>query len=282
MRQNPFSISTGQRQFGRPVAISAGEFISDDPKEVPRFAASPEALETIRRIKEKHGLDVEVRPFRDNMGGVYFYDGPGGHYDQEKRIVGLGLQNPAQFILEHELGHATDPYLPKAHEAEKEIERLFFEKMASGELDTPTKRFMFRQLGVPRKRLGLELTAQKYAADRMRERGFSDELTGSDLANYPMRYIDQGIRQSDMNETTGDIVPDAFMGQFMEKVYAPATGLYPQASAPYLMPNANTRVEYNDVLRDRLFELYQDKAYGDAVDREKRTAADYAERRLQN
>ena len=271
-----------ERRGKLPVAISAGEFISDESKEAPRFAASPEALETIRRIKEKHGLDVEVRPFGDGMRGVYFYDGPGGHYDQEKRFIGLGLQNPAQFILEHELGHATDPYLPKAIEAEREIERLFFEKMASGELDTPTKRFMFQQLGVPRKRLDIELTAQKYAADRMRERGLSDELTEGDLAKYPLAYIDQGIRRSDVSETATNIVPDAFMGQFMKEVYEPATGVYPRGIAPSLMPNANTRVEYSDVLRDRLFELYQDKEYGDAVDRERQTAADYAKRRLQN
>jgi hypothetical protein len=282
MRQSPFDIRTGKRLYGTPVTISAGEFVSDAPTGVPRFAASPEALETIRRIRENHGLDLEVRPYGNDMGGVYFYEGPGGHYDQEKRIVGLGLQNPSQFVLEHELGHATDPYLPKAHESEKEIERLFFEKMASGELDTPAKRFMYRQLGVPRRRLDSELTAQKHAADRMRERGLSDELTRGDLAAYPLAYIDQGIRRSDMNETTEGIVPDEVMGQFMENVYAPATGLYPQPSAPYLMPNANTAVEYGDVLRDRLFNLYQDKAYGDAVERERQRAADYAERRLQN
>jgi hypothetical protein len=68
----------------------------------------------------------------------------------------------------------------------------------------------------------------------------------------------------------------------MEKVYAPATGLYPQLPAPYLMPNANTVVEYGDVLRDRLFNLYQDKEYSDAVERERQRTADYAEKRLQN
>ena len=267
---------------GDSKKISAGEFVSGAPTAPPRFAASPEALETIRRIREKYGFDVEVRPFGEGFGGVYFYDGPGGHYDPEKRIVGLGLENPSQFVLEHELGHATDPYLPKAIESEKEIERLFFEKMASGELDTPAKRFMYRQLGVPRRRLDMELTAQKYAADRMRERGLSDSITRGDLAEYPLAYIDKGIRESDMNEATGGIVPDKVMGQFMENVYAPATGLYPRPVAPYLMPNANTVVEYGDVLRDRLFNLYQDKAYGDAVQRERQRAKDYAVRRLQN
>ena len=282
MRQRPFDIRTGERFYGQPVGISAGEFVSDAPMGVPRFAASPEALETIKRIKEKQGLDVEVRPIFNENSGIYFYSGPGGHYDKEKRTVGLNTRSPSQFVFEHELGHATDPYLPKAAEAEKEIERLFFEKMASGELDTPAKRFMYRQLGVPRRRLDTELTAQKYAADRMRERGLSDEYTRGNLAAYPLAYIDQGIRRSDLNEATGDIVPDKVMGQFIKNVYTPATGLYPQPSAPYLMPNANTVVEYGDVLRDRLFNLYQDKTYGDAVERERQRAADYAERRLQN
>ena len=282
MRQRPFDILTGERFYGKPVAISAGEFVSDAPMGVPRFAASPEALETIRRIREEHGLAVEVLPTAGGNSGIYFYDGPGGHYDKEKRTVGLNTKSPSQFVFEHELGHATDPYLPKAAEAEKEIERLFFEKMASGELDTPSKRFMYRQLGVPRRRLDTELTAQKYAADRMRERGLSDEYTRGNLAAYPLAYIDQGIRRSDLNEATGDIVPDAVMGQFMEKVYDPATKLYPQPAAPYLMPNANTVVEYGDILRDRLFNLYQDKAYGDAVERERQRAKDYAVKRLQN
>ena len=260
--------------------VSAGKF--EKTPEGFRFAGSPEALETIERIREKQGFDVEVRPFSEGWGGVYFYDGPGGHYDPEKRIVGLGLKEPSQFVLEHELGHATDPYLPKAHESEKEIERLFFEKMASGELDTPAKRFMYRQSGFPRRRLDMELTAQKYAEDRMRERGLSDRVTKGDLTEYPLAYIDQGIRRSDLNETTGGIVPDAFMGQFMEKVYDPATKLYSRPAAPYLMPDANTVVDYGDVLRDRLFNLYQDKAYGDAVERERQRAKDYAVRRLQN
>ena len=83
-------------------------------------------------------------------------------------------------------------------------------------------------------------------------------------------------------QISGGIVPDAFMGQFMEKVYDPATKLYSRPAAPYLMPDANTVVDYGDVLRDRLFNLYQDKAYGDAVERERQRAKDYAVRRLQN
>ena len=43
--------------------ISAGNF-EETPKGM-RFAASPEALETIRRVKERTGLDLQVFPMSD-------------------------------------------------------------------------------------------------------------------------------------------------------------------------------------------------------------------------
>ena len=104
MRQRPFDILTGERVYGQPVGVSAGEFVSDALMSVPRFAASPEALETIRRIKEKHGLDVEVLPIFSNNSGIYFYSGPGGHYDKEKRTVGLNVTNPSQFVSQSRSG----------------------------------------------------------------------------------------------------------------------------------------------------------------------------------
>ena len=43
----------------KPQVIPAGSF---DPKTPGRFAATPEVLDTIQRIKDKHGLEVKIKP----------------------------------------------------------------------------------------------------------------------------------------------------------------------------------------------------------------------------
>ena len=194
-----------------PKFIPAGSF---DPKAPGRFAASPEALEAIQRIKDKHGLTVEILPIEEGQPpwalGYFRSVGPGGSNDPETRKVYLG-ENPGLFVLEHELGRAVDPQLLKSHYFTEYLGHEFVDKYNKGELETPAKRLEQYMLGMPRRKLDTELTAQKYALDRMKERGLEDDLSKQDLRQYPLAYIDQGIRRSELGEMfhDGPLVPES-------------------------------------------------------------------------
>lgn len=269
--------------------ISAGNF-EETPKGM-RFAASPEALETIRRVKERTGLDLQVFPTDDpnispNALGYFMHnEKEGGSYDPVKRRI---YMNPSQdelpqFVLEHETGHAVDPLLPKSNRYIDERMGVFLDKIKSGKYNTLAEGLADYMLTFPRRKLDTELTAQRYAQDRMRERGLSDSFTEDDLAEYPLAYIDQGQRRFDMqtvNSVPG-IVPDSMSNSFQNEVIGPMTSLRPQPTAPYLTPNANTRVEYDEALARRLSALYATPGYAEQANEEKQRAEIYAKRRLQ-
>jgi hypothetical protein len=268
--------------------ISAGKF--EKTPEGLRFAGSPEALEAIRRVKERTGLDLEVFPNdpseSPNVMG-YFMRGAeeGGSYDPVKRRI---YMNPSfkelpQFVLEHETGHAVDPLLPKSYKNIEESYRVFTDKYNSGKYNTPAEGLADYMLGLPRRKLDTELTAQRYAKDRMSERGLSDSFTEEDLAEYPLAYIDQGLRSFDVSTALSDrnIVPDSMFNMTKTQVFDPMTSLYAQPPAPYLMPNANTRVEYAGNLTNALLDLYNTPGYAEQVAEERQRAEIYAKRRLQ-
>ena len=266
----------------RPKYIPAGSF---DPEAPGRFAASPEVLETIQRIKDKHGLTVEIVPNEEGVpswaGGYYKTYGPGGSFDPEKRTIYLG-ENPGLFTLEHELGHALDPYLPKSMEYEKALHDQFLDKYYRGELTTPAERLEALMLGVPRRRLDTELTAQKYALDRMTEKGLEDDETRADLRSYPLQYIDQGFRQSELGEmnTDGPIVPDSVMRKKQEVFDMPYGDVYPGQVRTSFTPNANTVVDFGDSVVNKLLKLSLDKNYQKTRQKEMDRAKAYATRRM--
>ncbi len=269
--------------------ISAGNF-----EETPagmRFAASPEALETIRRVKERTGLDLQVFPMNDPndppgaLGYFRHNEKEGGSYDPVKRRI---YMNPSQdelsqFVLEHETGHAVDPLLAKSNRYLNERMDIFVDKFNSGKYNTHAEALADYMLTLPRRKLDTELTAQRYAKDRMRERGLSDSFTEEDLAEYPLAYIDQGQRKFDVENVNfvGGIVPDSMSNSFQNEVIRPMTSLRPQPPAPYLTPDANTRVEYDEELARRLSALYATPGYGEQANEEQQRAEIYAKRRLQ-
>lgn len=265
-----------------PQVIPAGSF---DPKTPGRFAATPEVLDTIQRIKDKHGLEVKIEPLPEDVpawvGGFYRPDGPGGSYDPETRTVYLG-ENPSLFTLEHELGHALDPTLTKSTNFERVLQDQFFDKLNSGELETPAKRLEAYMLGIPRRRLDVELTAQKYAEERMKEKGLEDDQTREDLREYPLAYIDQGVRQSQLGEmmVDGQDVPDS-VALIKERVFDhPYGDVYSGRVQTSFMPNANTVVDYGDSVANTLLKLALDKNYQKAANKEKDRAVAYATRRM--
>ena len=267
--------------------ISAGKF--EETPQGLRFAGSPEALETIRRIKERTGLDIEVLPTPEStpswVGGFFNPIGEeGGSNDPVKRRVYLNPRDVQQFTFEHELGHALDPYLDKSFREESELFNIFHDRLKKGEYETPAEGLRDYMLGLPRRRLDAELTAQKYARDRMYEQGLKDARTERNLAAYPLAYINQGIRKYEMSTAApGDnnIVPDSVKEIYQREVFDPMTDMYVGPTRGYLMPNANTRVEYGDELTRRLFDLYSSPGYGEEVSKERRRAGNYAQRRLQ-
>jgi len=269
--------------------ISAGNF--EETPEGMRFAASPEALETIRRVKERTGLDLQVFPMNDPnappgaLGYFMHNEKEGGSYDPVKRRI---YMNPSQdelpqFVFEHETGHAVDPLLPKSNRYVNERMGVFLDKFNSGKYNTPAEALADYMLTFPRRKLDTELTAQRYAKDRMRERGLSDSFTEEDLAEYPLAYIDQGQRKFDVENVNfvGGIVPDSMSNSFQNEVIRPMTSLRPQPPAPYLTPDANTRVEYDEELARRLSALYATPGYGEQANEEQQRAEIYAKRRLQ-
>jgi len=266
--------------------ISAGKF--EETPQGLRFAGSPEALETIRRIKERTGLDIEVVPAAEDtpswVGGYFNPIGEGGSNDPVKRRVYINPRGAQQFTFEHELGHALDPYLDKSFRQESELFNVFYDRLQKGEYETPAEGLRDYMLGEPRRRLDAELTANKYARDRMYEQGLKDARTENNLAEYPLAYIDKGIRKFDMSTMASrdsGIVPDSVKEIYQREVFEPMTDMYARPTRGYLMPNANTRVEYGDELTRRLLELYSSPGYGEEVANEKRRAKNYAQRRLQ-
>jgi len=267
----------------RPKYIPAGSF---DPEAPARFAASPEALETIQRIKDKHGLTVDIVPNEEGVpswaGGYFKPDGPGGSFDPEKRTVYLG-ENPSLFILEHELGHAVDPYLPKSKEVEKVLRDQFLDKYFKGEFKTPAERLEAFMLGKPRRKLDTELTAQKYALDRMKEKGLEDDSTRADLRSYPLMYIDQGIRRSELGEMNIDnpyMVPDSVITKKQEVFDTPYGDVFPGQVRTSFMPNANTVVDFGDAVVNTLLKLSLDKNFQKTRQKEMDRAEAYATRRM--
>jgi len=265
-----------------PQVIPAGSF---DPKTPGRFAATPETLDTIQRIKDKHGLEVKIEPLPEGVpswvGGIYYQDGPGGSYDPETRTVYLG-DNPSLFTLEHELGHAVDPTLTKSANFERVLQDQFFDKLNRGELETPAKRLEAYMLGMPRRRLDVELTAQKYAEEKMKEKGLEDDRTREDLRQYPLAYIDQGVRQSQLGEmmVDGQDVPDS-VALIKDEVFdRPYGEVYSEPVQTSFMPNANTVVDYGDSVANTLLKLALDKNYQKAAIKEKDRAVAYATRRM--
>jgi len=276
-------VFTVRNEVGRrPKYIPAGSF---DPEAPGRFAASPEALETIQRIKDKHGLTVEILPIEEGepqwASGYFRSIGPGGSNDPEKRKVYLG-ENPGLFVLEHELGHATDPQLLKSNYFAQYLAEEFVDKYNKGELETPAKRLERYMLGMPRRKLDNELTAQKYALDRMKERGLEDDLSKQDLRQYPLAYIDQGIRGSELGEIfeDGPLVPDSVAVGAAESFSNPYGGVYPGPFRTSFMPNENTVVDFGDRFVNKLLELSLDKNYQDAKQKEIDRAKAYATRRM--
>tara|TARA_A100000171_G_C2107762_1_gene133280 strand:+ start:93 stop:920 length:828 start_codon:yes stop_codon:yes gene_type:complete len=265
-----------------PKKISAGSF---DPEAPKRFAASPEALGTIQRIKDKHGLTVEILPFEEGQPswarGYFRSIGPGGSNDPKTRRVYLG-DNPALFVLEHELGHAVDPQLHKSNQFIEILEKQFFDKYQKGELETPAKRLEYSMLGMPRRKLDTELTAQKYALDRMKERGLEDDLSKQDLRQYPLAYIDQGIRRSQLGEMfeDGPLVPDSVAEKMAEVFSNPYGDVNPGSVKTSFMPNANTVVDFGDRVVNKLLELSLDKNYQKTAQKEVDRARTYATRRM--
>ena len=265
-----------------PKNIPAGFF---DPEAPGRFAASPEVLETIQRIKDKHGLTVEIVPNEEGVpswvGGYFNPSGPGGSFDPEKRTIYLG-ENPSLFTLEHELGHAVDPYLAKSLGFEEVLRDQFLDKYKRGELKTPAERLETFLLGYPRRRLDAELTAQKYALDRMKEKGLEDDRTRADLRLYPLQYIDQGIRQSELGEmsTDGQMVPDSVIRKKQEVFDMPYSDVYPGQVRTSVMPNEHTVVDFSDSVVNKLLELALDKNYQKTAQKEFDRARAYATRRM--
>jgi|TARA_R100000084_G_C4652153_1_gene150458 hypothetical protein len=265
-----------------PQVIPAGSF---DPKTPGRFAATPEVLDTIQRIKDKHGLEVKIEPMPAYApswaAGLYMTEGPGGSYDPETRTVYLG-ENPDLFTLEHELGHALDPTLTKSTNFERELQNQFFDKLNKGELRTPAERLKAHMLGTPRRKLDTELTAQKYALERMKEKGLEDDRTRGDLRLYPLAYIDQGIRTSQRGEMMmdGRDVPDS-VALIKHRVFdRPYGDVYSGQVETSFMPNANTVVDYSDSVANTLLKLALDKNYQKAANKEKDRAVAYATRRM--
>ena len=273
--------------------VSAGKF--EKTPEGFRFAGSPEAQETIRRVKEQTGLDLEVVPFNDPDA---WYDGyfrsdaaVGGSEDPERRRIYMNPKADAlsQFVLEHEVGHAVDPYLLKSNRQSNEMFEPFLRKKEAGEYKTPAEALEAYMLVMPRKKLDTELTAQRYAADKMKERGLSDSYSKGDLADYPLAYIDQGQRTFDLLTAAhahSGIVPDSVAETYGRKVLNPLTSTpyVGRRPAPYIegyTPDQNLRVEYGDELARRLLGLYMTPGYAEQADKIKRRAENYAERRLQ-
>ena len=266
----------------RAKYIPAGSF---DPETPGRFAASPEALETIQRIKDKHGLTLEIVPMEEGAptwaGGYFKTIGPGGSYDPETRRVYLG-KNPGLFVLEHELGHAVDPQLAKSNQFTEYLGQIFADKYQKGELETPAERLEYYMLGEPRRKLDTELTAQKYALDRMKERGLEDDLSRQDLRQYPLAYIDQGIRRSQLGEIfqDGPLVPDSAAPKMVEVFSNPYGGVYPGQVRTSFMPNENTVVDFGDSVVNELLKLALDKNYQKTAKKEVDRASAYATRRM--
>ena len=265
-----------------PKYIPAGSF---DPEAPGRFAASQEALETIQRIKDKHGLTVEIMPMEEGVptwtGGYFKAQGPGGSYDPETRKVYLG-ENAPLFVLEHELGHAVDPQLAKSNSFIEYLGDKFYDKYQKGELKTPAERLEYYMLGMPRRKLDTELTAQKYALDRMKEKGLEDDLSREDLRAYPLQYIDQGIRRSQLGEMFHDhsLVPDSVAPKMVEVFSEPYGDVYPGQVRTSFMPNANTVVDFGDAVGNTLLKLALDKNYQKTAQKEVDRARAYATRRM--
>lgn len=261
-------------------AIPAGYF---DPEAAGRFAASPEALQTIQRIKDKYGLTVEIVPMAEDAppwaAGYFKGDGPGGSNDPEVRRVYLG-DNPSLFTLEHELGHAVDPYFVKSHQNIIDSTNLFYDKYNKGQLRTPAERLENYMLTSPRNKLDSELTAQRYALDRMKEAGLEDDQSRQDLRMYPLAYIDQGIRNVELYEMGGGMVPDSALTKKREIFDAPYTAMFPEQVRTSYMPDMHTRVEFGDEVARRLLMLGLDKEFQKAKDKEKSRSMDYATRRM--
>lgn len=265
-----------------PKYIPAGSF---DPEAPGRFAASPEALEAIQRIKDKHGLTVEIVPLEEGVppwaAGYYKHLGPGGSNDPKTRRVYLG-KNPGLFVLEHELGHALDPQLVKSNQFINYLGQQFYDKYSKGELETPAKRLEQYMLGFPRRKLDTELTAQKYALDRMKERDLEDDHSKSDLRKYPLDYINQGIRASELIEMfqDGPLVPESVEGKTAEVFSNPYGDTIPGRFKTSFMPNERTVVDFNDRFVNKLLELSLDKNYQDVKQKEIDRAKAYATRRM--
>ena len=165
---------------------------------------------------------------------------------------------------------------------ERELHNQFFDKLNSGELETPAKRLEAYMLGIPRRRLDAELTAQKYAEERMKEKGLEDDRTREDLRLYPLAYIDQGVRQSQLGEMRmdGQDVPDSVALIKQEVFDRPYGDVYSGQVETSFMPNANTVVDYGDSVANTLLKLALDKNYQKTANKEKDRAVTYATRRM--
>ena len=218
-QENPTqSVSAGR--FRAPVTMSVLG-INERPVEFEPNEAGKEFLANYL-LENMHRLEVKPIPDQEMFPGLSGYFQPmnkeGGSQDPRKRIVYLN-KDPDLFTLIHEGGHAQDPGLYERTLDEQIGKEKYFSR--DGSVDSQTiedigddlRRFM--SMTGPISRMEGETTAQKYAADYLSRKGYSDDdiraMDAGDLGGYPFSYVKGGFDHAEGNSPMNYMIrtPDA-------------------------------------------------------------------------
>ena len=254
-------VSAGR--FRAPVTMSVLG-IKERPVE---FEPNEAGKEFLRDFMLENMRRLEVKPIEDAgpeaaySSGYYMpLEKEGGSQDPRKRTIYLN-KNPELFTLIHEGGHAQDRGLSERLLDEQIGRSKYFSR--DGSVDSQTiedigddlRRFM--SMTGPRSRLEAETTAQKYAADYLSRKGYSDDeiraMDAGDLGRYPFSYIKDGFG------------------------YREGTSSF----RPPTMPDANTYDQSAvDTFRQNLGDLYTTPGYLESKDQITQEALNYLEGNL--
>lgn len=220
------SVSAGR--FSAPVTMSVLG-INERPVEYEPNEAAKEFLADYL-LENMHRLEVKPIPDQEMFPGLAGYFMPmeeeGGSLDPRKRTVYLN-KDPDLFTLIHEGGHAQDPDLYEATLDENIGREKYFSKNESDDSQTirdigeDLRRYM--SMTGPLNRLRGETTAQKYAADYLSRKGYSDDeiraMDAGDLGRYPFSYVAGGFNYREGNNPMNYMprIPDANTVDFSKR-----------------------------------------------------------------
>ena len=233
--------------------MPAGEFIRTKNDNAYKFNPAPEAEALVQELLS-HGLRLDARPNdpgHEYAAGYYIPQAlDGGHRDKDKRAIYMMEEHPTLYTLAHEQGHALDPDILRESQMEVYAKRNAPQIFSKAQKNNDPVEFLNQYLLTqgPKSKFRSELEAERYAQQFMVDQGYGDSVYRKDGGEYPMQYIQHGIKEAERRMNSANLnVPDQLVNRFYPE-YLKSAEIFPQGATFNLkVPiDANTEFDASD------------------------------------